>query len=81
MKYVGEIIGKGIALGGGSAIGNSIVEAIRSPLAEQYFPVEKYCSVEAKLFQQCLEKEELISSCIGLLEQLKECEKKFIKTK
>lgn len=80
MKYVGEIIGKGIALGGGSAIGHSIVEAIRSPLAEPYVPGEKYCSVEAKLFQQCLEKE-LISSCIGLLEQLKQCEKKFIKTK
>lgn len=82
MKYIGEIIGKGIALGGGSAIGHSIVEALRTPLTTEKVSVkvskqethEDYCALEAKLFTDCMKNEELVSSCINLLKMLQNCE-------
>ena len=58
MKYIGETIGKGIALGWGSAIGHSIVEIFRTPLTSEKVSKQEthkdYCALEAKLFTECM---------------------------
>lgn len=70
MKYVGEMIGKGIALGGGSAIGHSIFETLTKHFIIEK-EQEKNYGWEEKLFYECLKNKETISSCKNLIEHLK----------
>lgn len=74
MKYVGEIIGKGIVLGGGSAIGHSIVETLTTHLF-----IEKEKNDREKLFSDCLKATATVSSYKNLFEHLKNCEEQYTK--